>query len=141
MKVIFLDIDGVLNCATTKERWGGFIGMSEDKVLLFNRILEETGAYVVLSSTWRHDKDWLETMFRNGLNIDRFIGRTKDLGGMRGFEINEWLSRYQENHYIENFVILDDDSDMLPGQKLFRTTWEHGLTEDIANQIIEYFKN
>ena len=136
MKVIFLDIDGVLNCATTKERWGGFIGMSEDKVLLFNRILEETGAYVVLSSTWRHDDDWLETMFRNGLNIDRFIGRTKSLGGMRGFEINEWLSRHQG---VDKFAIIDDDSDMLPGQKLFRTTWEHGLTEDIANQIIEYF--
>ena len=55
MKVIFLDIDGVLNCKSTPNpRKFPYI---VDPALLarFKGLLDRTGAEVVLLSTWRHD--------------------------------------------------------------------------------------
>ena len=44
---------------------------------------------------------------------------------IRGEEIAEWL----RNNQVDNYVIFDDDRDMLPGQLPFfvRTNFEDGL--------------
>jgi HAD domain in Swiss Army Knife RNA repair proteins len=55
MKIIFLDIDGVLNCRKTPNpRKLPYI---VDRKLLKRlvRLIERTGAKVVLTSTWRYD--------------------------------------------------------------------------------------
>ena len=135
-KLIFLDIDGVLNCHTTKERYGCFLGIDQKLIKIFNEIIKKTQAKVVLSSTWRLDNNWREVMKKNGLQCE-FIDRTPHLSDglyCRGFEINKWLS---ENK-VDKYCIIDDDNDMLPGQKLFHTTFEKGLTEKIADEIIDY---
>lgn len=36
------------------------------------------------------------------------------------------------------YAILDDSSDFLWGQHLFRTTWAEGLTDEIADQVIAH---
>ena len=55
MKVIFLDIDGVLNCKSTPNP-RKFPYIVDPKLLKrFKRLLQRTGAKVVLSSTWRYD--------------------------------------------------------------------------------------
>ena len=55
MKVIFLDIDGVLNCKNTPNP-RKFPYIVDPKLLKrFKRLLQCTGAKVVLSSTWRYD--------------------------------------------------------------------------------------
>ena len=54
MKIIFLDIDGVLNCKYTKEEIFFFPFVSPKKIELLKQLIERTGAKVVLSSTWRH---------------------------------------------------------------------------------------
>jgi hypothetical protein len=55
MKVIFLDIDGVLNCTSTPNP-RKFPYIVDAKLLKrFKRLLQRTGAKVVLSSTWRYD--------------------------------------------------------------------------------------
>src|SRR5689334_14670437 len=55
MKVIFLDIDGVLNCSKTPNP-RDFPYIVDKKLLArFKKLLERTGARVVLSSTWRCD--------------------------------------------------------------------------------------
>lgn len=133
MKVIFLDIDGVLNCQQTIERHNGFIGIDPVKVKILNNIIQKTGAEIVLSSSWRLDDNWNEVMLKNNIKC---IDRTTHLPGQfRGFEINAWLVE----HDVEKYAILDDDSDMLTGQKLFQTSFqEDGLTEDIAQQVINY---
>ncbi len=62
IKVIFLDVDGVLNCKTTTEViWRksgkkGFRGVEDEKLELLSKIVKTTGAYIVLSSTWRLNK-------------------------------------------------------------------------------------
>lgn len=61
-KVIFLDVDGVLNCKHTEERiWGEdgkfeYVGIEDQKVELLAKIIGATGAVIVLTSTWRKNK-------------------------------------------------------------------------------------
>lgn len=161
MKVIFLDIDGVMNCYNEDEKWcdrkDKVPMIHDDLVARLNRIIEETGCKLVLSSTWRKDTDWHETMRQAGIT-DVFLGRTPDLSSERwewqkknpeksaikfcerGKEIEEWMSI---NPYgVTRYCILDDDSDMLPYQKHFKTSiYAGGLTEKIAEEVIAYLNN
>lgn len=143
MKVIFLDIDGVLNRLgtpfekRTTTMWNGFIGMEPELVQRFNELVKSIGVKVVLSSTWRLSDTWREDMKGNGLDFE-FLDRTKSMGGLpRGNEIELWLSEHPE---VEKYCIIDDDSDMLPNQKLFHTSYKDGLTAEIAKSITEYLK-
>lgn len=54
-KVIFLDVDGVLNCRSTKDKCGGYIGIDDKKVSLLKEIVDATGAIIILVSSW---KEW-----------------------------------------------------------------------------------
>jgi len=58
--------------------------------------------------------------------------------GIGGFEIMEWLNRHPG---ARRYAILDDSSDFLWGQHLFRTTWEDGLTDEIADAVIEHLNS
>ena len=53
MKVIFLDVDGVLNCQKTEAKCRGFIGVDSKKVKLLKKIVDATDAKIVLSSSWK----------------------------------------------------------------------------------------
>ena len=55
MKVIFLDIDGVLNCKKTPNPRKFPYVVDKRLLVRFKRLLEKTRAKVVLSSTWRYD--------------------------------------------------------------------------------------
>jgi hypothetical protein len=132
MKIIFLDIDGVLNCQKTTERFHGFVSIDPKLVKRLNRILKETDAKIVLSSTWRLFEDNKEILEKTGI---KYIDVTPSFHGLRGEEINDWLSKHPE---VDRYVILDDDSDMLPNQILFQTTWNDGLTLKIMHEVIKY---
>ena len=54
-KVIFLDVDGFLNCHSTKDSCGGYIGIDDKKVALLKEIVDATGAIIILVSSW---KEW-----------------------------------------------------------------------------------
>ena len=74
MKVVFLDVDGVLNCKNTKEViWRdngkqGFHGVEDGKTELLAEIVKTTDAVIVLSSTWRLNK--VKSIFDNYLFLD-----------------------------------------------------------------------
>jgi hypothetical protein len=55
MKVVFLDIGGVLNCKATRNPRKLPYVVDAKLLKRFHRLLERTGAKVVLSSTWRYD--------------------------------------------------------------------------------------
>jgi hypothetical protein len=55
MKVIFLDIDGVLNCKKTPNPRKLPYIVDTNLLDRFKSLLARTGAKVVLSSTWRYD--------------------------------------------------------------------------------------
>ncbi|MFW6225708.1 MAG: HAD domain-containing protein [bacterium] len=125
MKVIFLDIDGVLNVIPTDiDKFG--CTFHDNFVDNLRWIIEETGAKIVISSTWRmgglkYIRDMWE--FRNypGEIID-ITPTCKEVVHMgirefydlvdRGDEIKLWLDHYD----VDNYVIIDDDNDMLPEQ-------------------------
>ena len=155
MKVIFLDVDGVLNSEVSREQERNNFDnwmeheVSEMHVNNLKKIVDATGAQIVLSSSWRFDhpkatgRDFIvdplmKVLDRKlkavGLDI---IDVTPDLRGkIRGAEIQDWLDRHSE---VERFVILDDDVDMKDEQKPFfvNTTFKNGLTDELSNKAIE----
>lgn len=119
MKVIFLDIDGVLNSRKydAERDWGKLTNIDETRLPLVKEIVDRSGARIVLSSTWRVDWDtdpakcavegrYINDMFaRYGLAV---FDKTPDLGvyASRADEVKAWLDAHDG---IESFVIIDDD--------------------------------
>jgi HAD domain in Swiss Army Knife RNA repair proteins len=134
MKVLFLDIDGVVNCSTTPTRSDDFIGIDPYMALLVGRIIDATGCSVVLSSSWRYHE---ESMAEVRQRVCNFVDVTPKNSGLtsRGTEIKAWLESHPE---VSRYAILDDNTDFLDGQPLFKTAWEKGLTDEIANSVIAY---
>ena len=135
MKIIFLAIDGVLNHeAFYKERqekrneegaWEHpYSEIDKRAVSNLNDLCGETGAKIVVSSTWRHSgleycKDALVKMGFTGEIIDITPSHQSRF---RGLEILDWVKSNEEligeRYYnFTEYVILDDDSDMLYWQR------------------------
>lgn len=136
MKVLFLDIDGVLNSEeyALSLGKGGMLGIDPEKVKILDRIIEETGAKIVVSSSWRTSPDLLAEIRRN---VGEILDITPSLPAIRGEEVRSWLITHPIYNVVQR-AILDDDSDFLPDQPLFKTTWKKGLTEEIADKVIEH---
>lgn len=135
MRVLFLDIDGVVNCSTTSQRHRGFIGIDPYMAFLVGKIVLDTECAVILSSSWRsfHD-DGIEEISKQVTPID---GITPVLHTTRGNEIQAWLDNHPE---VERYAILDDDTDILESQKSnwFQTFWHQGITEEIAKKVTKH---
>lgn len=153
MKVIFLDIDGVLNnqdylIALNKDPEkrkvilpeGGRMAYSEmidtRAVELLNVITSTTGAKLVLSSTWRklHPWDDLVWMFEHRGVTGELIGKTPSGGRSRGHEIKMWLDKHPE---VTHFVVLDDDSDVYPYESHFVKTRFQGENAGLQRGHVE----
>jgi hypothetical protein len=134
MKVVFLDIDGVLNDAITT------MDLMDDKpkkehLDCLKAIIETTNAKIVLSSTWRLFPSARNTVKNALKNVGlEFIDKTKELKD-RASEIQEWLSRHPE---VEKFVILDDEeiSGKFP-DNLVQTTFYRGLLPEHVEKAIK----
>lgn len=142
MKVLFLDWDGVGNNHKTSVTTVDDMMVMADPfcTFLINRIVDRTECEVVLSSSWRHSKNWRKEMKAQGL-VFNFLDRTPLEGSSieRGKQIKVWLDAHPE---VTKYAIVDDYNDMLPEQQdnFFGTTWQDGMTEAIAEEIESYFK-
>jgi hypothetical protein len=153
MKIIFLDIDGVLNCEKAymhgecqyqdwtwedgrKDQYQRFCSWSKS---LLNKLIEETGAKIVISSTWRHSGiDFMRKVWEYEEMSGEIIGITPSLRSdvmsiPRGMEIDYYLEKdlkfrhinwdiktqnsYMEESGVDNYIIIDDDADMLYEQR------------------------
>lgn len=146
MKLIFLDIDGVLNyqlmweekrqCKRHEELLkgapDGAHDICEKKVELLNELIKKTEAKVVITSTWRlsrsvEELQWvLDYKGFEGEIIDKtpyltFSNKDYDYSVPRGCEIKAWLETNKGilgNKITKvKYVIFDDDSDMLWWQR------------------------
>jgi hypothetical protein len=146
VKVIFLDIDGVLNC---RNRWMHLpmfdrytsSRLDPDCIQKIVDLAIKTESKIVISSAWRVLYKWqdlLNILQKAGFkdSIELIIDQTpKGSGGgpdirasHRGSEIDEWLSEHPE---VVKFVIFDDDEDMEPYLHLLvKTTWDDGLKDE-----------
>lgn len=140
MKILFLDVDGVLNYAGCKFRYKGtsMLGVDPDMVAMVRRIVRDTGCKIVMSSSWRHDKEsceWVAKKVGGIIDITPTTHLYKYEDKPRGTEIYDWLSSAKG---IECYAILDDDSDFHEYQPLFKTDWNTGLTPEITQQVIDH---
>ena len=144
MKVLFLDVDGVLNNELLLETHG-WEAIGETKLDLLKEIIDATEAKIVLSSTWRIDggtrKVLVEKLETRTLQLfDQTIvlmPKKMSMSVNRSDEICEWLSRHPE---VEHFAVLDDNTDAGYGieSHFFKTQFEEGLTRTITNQVIAH---
>ena len=165
MKVIFLDIDGVLNthdyliatqAAQTFDaggkitRWNHEEDMDRVLVARVNRIIEATGAKVVISSSWRllFQLDDIRGFLTSRGFVGEIIGETPRYvhkedwtsGRIdhRADEIRAWLR--EDGGAVESYVILDDDHEEIGesfGDRYVRTDGDLGLTEELTSRAID----
>ena len=115
MKILFLDIDGVLNSwRYDQERISLQDNIDETRLPLLSRIVSSTNAKIVLTSSWR--KHW-ERDSRKADSIGQHLNQLFGEYGLAIFdktlessdnnrtdEIRNWLA----NNSVEQFVIIDD---------------------------------
>lgn len=95
----------------------------------------------MISSSWRiiFPIEEIKKIFeRQSVNIqNRIIDKTSKANNTRGEDIQKWLD--STSHNIDRFIIIDDSNDM--GDlidHLEKISWEFGLTESNADNIIKY---
>ena len=119
-KYIFLDIDGVLNSVDwfkQNKNVSGYIEINPDKVRLLKEIVDETGASIILSSSWRelHTSNGnqghemytylIDSLKQFGLYIK---DHTPYINDNRPLEIKTWIEENEKDNPV-SFVSLDDD--------------------------------
>ena len=166
-KVIFLDIDGVLNSSRTLHE---DISLEDDLISNLKELVDKTGAKIILSSSWRLsteavatlmdrldkfglaisgmtcdgvDLDWLEkyefdaTKKYLDTKFDWDENRQIKITHDRGAEIFKWLHDHDDCAY----VILDDEiEDIKPyfsESAIVKTSYKTGLTKEDVKKAIQ----
>jgi hypothetical protein len=163
LKLIFLDIDGVLNNQNwfQSDEYKNLIDNGDvfvrqfcpDSVKLLNRLTDETQAKIVISSSWRSLKNFdrlINILKTNGIT-GSIIDRTPilsfspyddyDYSVPRGCEIKAWMEINKDKLGVgigkyKSYVIFDDDSDMLYWQRnnFLQTNPQYGLTSNLIQK-------
>ena len=135
MKVLFLDIDGVLNTPRTAKLFGNQF-INPFLVTLVAQIVTATGAKLILSSNWRIDEKELVEKALTVHDLQIFDCTPMiDLNEVhpRSKQIQHWL----DGKEIERFAILDDDPKAnLKEGSFFQVDETIGLNKEITEKVI-----
>lgn len=164
-KILFLDIDGVLNTKwwytqmdrnTPRDKYG--YAFDPNAVANLKRIIDETGADIVISSSWKSFglteliDMWQERnlpgliigITPNSVSDELLLNADIDsieLFHIRGEEIMQWLANHRKQ--VSNYAIIDDMDNMLPEQQshFVHVNPEIGITKKDADRVIIILKN
>ncbi len=167
MKVIFLDIDGVLNHSGYQDDI-----VDPKKIILLKKLVKLTGAKIVLSSSWRrkYDKNGnmiddtsykiiqkllknynleiyseienyvSEEIIENEINVNDILNTNND-DNDRAIYIVKWLKKHPE---VTSFVIFDDFGGWtkynLTDNVIQTSYWDGGLKDNHINKAINILK-
>lgn len=157
LKVIFLDIDGVLLPFPKDENSGSELFPASTLTCLQSLLKELPEAKLVLSSTWRVRKDFIQDIVDCikgfGIDFEGFFDITDPgMHSERQWEIEQWVSNPLNRKNYEKIVWLAlDDEELLEGDEnqKFRKTFEghvvktqshKGLTMDDVNDALKLWK-
>ena len=154
MKIIFLDVDGVLNSKMYKATPvegdtdnHNYIDLS--RVKLVADIVNATDAKIVLSSSWRVDWDKSDDLCGNDA---KYINKCLNKYGISIIDKTPYISLFTErrkeiliwlsNHYleVESFVVLDDMNkgwEQLADRVVVTNPNGYGLEEEHVKKAIE----
>ena len=158
-KVIFLDIDGVLNSNFWNDSHQVEISdgklIDSEKVKLLAKLIEATEAEIILHSGWRfwfdekvkplrYEASYLESVLvTHGLRIsgitpdlsDDEIKRTKKFSKVKASEILLWL---KDNPQVDSWLVLDDldlHNEVIAKHQIMTDSSEGITEEDVAKAI------
>lgn len=164
MKILFLDMDGVLNSHeflytkrnASRTRWNGTVEswatmVDPEAVERLNKVIEATGAEICLSSSWRYAFRHALPKFTEVLRAKGYLGpdvkyRTPTGHEMpkgyssgnvviRGQEVATWL---HEHPGVTHYAIVDDSNDFGPLlDRLVQTRWSTGMLDEHVAPLIE----
>ena len=150
-RLLFLDVDGVLNKIETLTNpsavvipgWPG--PLARPLLARLKKVLDRTGAFIVLSSTWRL-YELGGVALRHGFELVGIdpalvVGATSDLKGVpRAHEIQQWLV----NHgpcaswaAVDDLDLWSESPRAMEGHAV-RTFLASGLTVDAAKEIVKF---
>ena len=161
MRVIFLDIDGVLN---TKEncsvKHGPFYGIEDNLLanfkILYNKSNIEEETRVVISSSWRKSLlDWnyndyglynylVEKLLKENIPILDVTPQDRSYHSQKGREIFRWLVLHEGIYNITNYLILDDEECDYRNygdwnEHFLKIDGDVGFTEDCIDKALGIF--
>ena len=148
-KIIFLDIDGVINTFEYPSEIDKY-GVTFDPLCIkhLETILVKTNAKIVISSTWRikYGLQGMKDIWKYRNILGDIIDITPILNNVnewdqRGLEISKWL-KYNCN--IESYVILDDAMvgiDNFFPENYVRCDGDIGITKNEVNKCINILNN
>lgn len=152
MKIIFLDFDGVLNDTVTEHvmtdeiRKDEFLyaaeGVDHDKVMRLNRIIEATGAYIVITTSWKNAYGFTflcRVLRYRGLKgfilgAVEHLARTEERFLYRADEIEDWLNHVPS---VISYVILDDMPMRQLSDRHVEPDSSIGLQDEHVDQAVE----
>ena len=159
MKLIFLDVDGVLNNTQNIKKYRLFFRgkrrllVDVKPFVYLKKLLKEIeknnmDIKIVISSSWRVGSiasDWKKLFLHYFNNAEIVIGRTPYLYKDRGIEILELIEIAKEKgHMIDDYIVLDDDIEdiinHIPNNKVIKINRRYGLTSSDTEQILKKLK-
>ena len=144
MKIIFLDVDGVINTIAAD-------GICPAVMYRLKHILDTTGSHLVISSDWRKDRyqmlidilgqydilapiGWTGVVKQNQVDWAAFPKNAMTRGAIRTTEITNWLN---DNKNVTDFAVIDDHP-MYFNNQFFKTNPYLGITDAMALTIIQH---
>ena len=139
MKILFVDVDGVLNTISDVRNYGNEY-ICREKLHLLKHIAAETDCHIVLSSTWRLIPKYKDIVMvaLTSVNLPLY-GVTPNMKS-RDMEIMDYLGRLTIPDI--KYAIIDDCysnfTNLKDGHNLFLVNENMGLTMKTAIKVIRH---
>eukprot|EP01084_Bolivina_argentea_P222111 376029_1 len=140
VSILFLDVDGVLNCKETNGK------IDDDKLILLKQIIDKTNAKIVISSSWRINKlnRLLTALNKHGMqhmDCTPYLQHYQKPEKNRVHEIESYLETAKKKYKINKWISIDDYNLVKYRQKFdghfVNTSVFHGIRQKDVREAIK----